>query len=474
MFTKLFNMNLNHFYVMTIAVSLIFSPMTSSDKDSNAINVRDWEDLKDSRPEEIQKKCELDEMRAYSLIGDAESLGAANELCPSISENCCGERDQENIVDLWREDSARIEKYTSYTLKILRYVLGNGENYYEIAKKIAEDYKRKESSDDSLVVMELNNDKEYDEGFVLHTNKYCFDAADDVLTTNFFHKSSIEPFYHQLNQKAEYLHNVRASFYCMLCSTEGQNAISSWRLLNSASNVNYGTDFCQEIVNQTFDVTYALYSNYNGLVSNIIKMLTCVQIPEDERTENEDAGAGQSVSFNDDFESDDPPYELGDAVEHIIENPLGMSDMGSTTACDLAKGTLTWFVGCEYYCQKFNIAKATPFFEYDSDKLRNLYDYLSQYEPVLPQSWETNIFNDDGISLKKQIEELAETLPYNGLFFISKDDSIDISKYKSDFTVLSSFHPMKLAEGHQLEFHYETVSVVKALLVVALALLSWK
>jgi hypothetical protein len=464
---------------LAFIILCISSPLLARDDDSDAINVRTFEDMQDSRPEEIQENCELDEMRAYSLIGDATSLSQPNELCPSVSENCCGERDQENIVDLWREDSARIQKYTSYTLKILRYFLGNGENYYSIANSIIEDYKRKDGGNNKFVHMQVNNEEEYgddeSDGYILNSNKYCFDAAEDVVTTNLFHKSTIEPFYHELNQKAEFLHNVRASFYCMLCSTEGQSAISSWRMMSSASNVNYGTDFCQDIVNHTFDITYSLYKNYNQLLSNIIKMLTCVQVPKEERTDNEAAGGATTIDLTQDgdWKSEEPPYELDEFVTEIIDNPLGMSDMGATTACDMSKGTMVWFTGCEYYCQKFNIAKATPFYEYDSDKLTNLFDYLKQYEPILPDA-STNVFNDDTISLRKEIEEMYEKLPYNGLFFISKSDTIDISKYDSDFTRMSSFHPMALADGHQLEFHYESVALFKSFFVIAIAFFFWK
>ena len=205
-------------YITFIIVCLSFTYMARDD-DSDAINVRTFEDMQDSRPEEIQENCELDEMRAYSLIGDATSLSETNELCPSVSENCCGERDQENIVDLWREDSARIQKYTAYTLKILRYFLGNGENYYSIANSIIEDFKRKDGGNHDPIHMQINNGEEYgddeSDGYILNTNQYCFNAAEDVVTTNLFHKSTIEPFYHELNQKAEFLHNVRASFYCI-------------------------------------------------------------------------------------------------------------------------------------------------------------------------------------------------------------------------------------------------------------------
>lgn len=40
---------------------------------------------------EIADKCELDEMYAYTLRGDAQSIGDANEVCPSIEGGqCCG------------------------------------------------------------------------------------------------------------------------------------------------------------------------------------------------------------------------------------------------------------------------------------------------------------------------------------------------------------------------------------------------
>lgn len=465
------------FATLILISTFMIASINCNDDDSTAINVRDYQDLIDSRPEEIQENCELDEMAAYSLIGDAQTLGEPNELCPSVSQNCCGSVDQENIQNLWYKDSQRIQNYTTYNLKVLRYILGNGQNFFKIASRIADDYKRKTSENFQSVNMQTSGELEEEEessAYELNTNKYCFDAAEFVLTKNFFDKEVVEPFYHQLNQKAEYLHNVRASFYCMLCSVEGQTAISSWRLVQSASNVNYGTGFCKEIVAHTFQITLQLYDNYNEVLSNIIKLLTCVKVPDENRTENENAGANTNIDYSDsvDYESEDPPYELSEAVEELIENPLGMSDYGSTYACDFATGDDTlWFTKCEYYCQKFNIAQASPFFEYDSFRFRNLFDYVRQYEPIFPEGADINVFNDDTISLKKEITELYSKLPYEGLFFISKSDRIDIAKYSSDFTRMSSFNPMELAEGHMLEFHYESSGVVGVIFMFFLGLL---
>ena len=451
-------------FFFTIFLITLCSPVRSLDHDSQAINVRTWEDFKSSRPSEITDNCEEDEMRAYSLVADATSLSETNELCPAITKNCCGPIDQENIEALWEQDSLRMERYNQHNLKILRWVLGHGDNFHRLARIIADDYDALERDDDS---------RQEHENISLKTNQYCYNAAKEVLTKNFFHESSVEPFYHQINEKAEYLHNIRASFYCMLCSVDGQTAISTWKISDSFNEINYGTDFCKEIVNHTFQPTYMLYDNYNLLLSNVIKMLTCV-FPGEEQELVEDSS---STSFkkpkevDHDFESDQPPYDLDENEESLIENPLSMSDFGATITCDVGNDTAMWFTACEYYCQKFNIAKATPFYDYDATQLYALFTYLEQYEHAMPNGADVNLFNDDVISLKKEIHELHPKIPYLGIFFISKDDSIDISKYGSDFTRLGSYNPMQDSDGHLLEFHYESVSKLVSLAVIAFALL---
>ena len=199
-------------------------------------------------------------------------------------------------------------------------------------------------------------------------------------------------------------------------------------------------------------------------------MLTCVQVPISRQNAN--AGQGMNggnqavqpnaVSAATDYTSTDPPYPLTPSVVEMIDNPLGMSDWGSTYTCDWATGSgFAFFLKCEYFCQKFNMAKANPFYEYDAFKLRTLYEYLTQYEDIFPNGSDTNMFRDDVLTLKKELEELYPKLPYEGLFFISKDDRIDLAKYDSDFTRLSSFNPMALAEGHTLNFKYQSVSIFK-------------
>jgi hypothetical protein len=482
----------NLFSFLFIFVSLAnVSFAEEGDSDPNAINVRTWEDYKTSRPAEIQDNCELDEMRAYSLVGDSQSLGEPNELCPAVTDNCCGKIDQENIKNLWRRDSKRIEQYTTYTLKVFRYLLGNGENFYDIAKRIALNYKSK--NPERMEVIEradnrgngannnggaggLNSNIPGDEedGYNMTMSKYCFDAAEVVLKANYFEKETIEPFYQLLSHKAEYLHNVRASFYCSLCSVTGQGAFRTWRVISSLNNIEFSPEFCTEVVAQTYSATNMVYKSYNKLVKNILKMLTCIQVPADRQTGNSNVNGGnqQIASANDSYGSTDPPYQYSEALANLIDNPFGMGSWSGIDFCQWAEGSSMFkFTKCEKYCENFQIAKAGPVMEYDAPRMRDIFDFVEQYQEIFPRGWTTNVFRDDVLTLKKEIKELYFKLPYDGIFFISKDANIDFSTYGTDFTLLSSFNPMALAEGHQLDFNYQSESIVKMFMMMMFALI---
>lgn len=91
-------MNLNNFYLFVFLTSYrcsIFRHNIDLDEDNPYIvETKSYEFYKNKRSEEIRKNCELDEMFAYHMVGDAESLGTPHDLCPSISGGqCCGDQD---------------------------------------------------------------------------------------------------------------------------------------------------------------------------------------------------------------------------------------------------------------------------------------------------------------------------------------------------------------------------------------------
>lgn len=71
-------------------IIVILSLMTSYQKNDTEVDnpykieVKSYEFYKNKRSREIIDKCELDEMFAYHMSGDATSVGDANPICPSI------------------------------------------------------------------------------------------------------------------------------------------------------------------------------------------------------------------------------------------------------------------------------------------------------------------------------------------------------------------------------------------------------
>ncbi len=54
------------------------------DDDHSKINAHDYEYYQQQQDAGIANKCETDEMSAYGLKVDAQSLSSPNELCPNI------------------------------------------------------------------------------------------------------------------------------------------------------------------------------------------------------------------------------------------------------------------------------------------------------------------------------------------------------------------------------------------------------
>lgn len=52
----------------------------------HTIETKSYEFYKNKRSKEIAEKCKLEEMWAYHLVADSQSVGEANEICPSITE----------------------------------------------------------------------------------------------------------------------------------------------------------------------------------------------------------------------------------------------------------------------------------------------------------------------------------------------------------------------------------------------------
>jgi hypothetical protein len=87
--------------------------------------------------------------------------------------------------------------------------------------------------------------------------------------------------YEQLNRRAEYMQNVRRTFYCMLCSTKlRENILTKKReilLKLFHQRIFYADSFCRQLFSQTFNQNLQMKEGFNRFTAAVLKMLTCVK-----------------------------------------------------------------------------------------------------------------------------------------------------------------------------------------------------
>ena len=454
--------------VMIIMLSSIGHSADIEDDDPNRIEEHTYEYYQTARPDEITSTCRLDIMRAYGLGADATSLSEPNELCPSIGSNCCGKRDQERIWQYWHRDRKRQQYYHRTVLKIFKWLLGFGKEWAILAGHIVDDYNmKKRGLDTNNNGNEIRGQKKEDGtqpvAFV-NSNKYCFNAASSILKYDYNTREKAESFYYELNQKVEFMENARRSFYCMLCSKEGQDSFIMPLKFSSLYHVVYSTPFCQTIVNWSLNVNYELYNTYNEYISALLKMTTCINLSDGGRAEANHGGAA-----NPDFKSNSPPIPLSRELKKFFSNPLENDNSWSFETCNLSAGSsFGFFWKCLSYCNRFNIAKPDKALDGDIDAMKAIYDYLLPYEEIM-EAPSNNFFRDDLTLLKKDIIQNYQLSDRSRIFYKTIVSHIDISDYTTSFFLPGGVDPMEVAKGCPLPISYTFAGVLKAL-VIAIAL----
>ena len=444
--------------------------------DPNAIEAHSWEYYQVNRSDEIQKNCESDEMIAYGLGGDAISLSEKNELCPNISQNCCGKQDQARLWEYWHRDRKRQEFYHRTVLKIMKYFLGFGMEWKRIGEAIVDDYNQKLKGLKNKNQNGGINRNEFEDGnnngsglfrkLTVNANKYCFNAARDFIRMDFTTKEKAHTYYNEISKKTEFMENARRGFYCMLCSTEGQRAIDTWIpfIGKAVNNIRFNDAFCSSIIRHSFSINYHLFSNYNKVLSNLMKMVQCVSV------EGNGDNLGNSMNTSGkSFKSSRPPTKLSKEEKKMIANPLNLESHFKMWSCQYASSFLgSW--ACRYYCGKFNIAKPTPIMDGDAMQLKILYDKFKQFENVFVTS-RINFFNDDMTRLNRDILSNYDNIDRSGLFYKTISSQIDISKYITNFWVGGSrVDPMEVARGCPLPMNYKGAGVLVAVIGLVLGL----
>lgn len=429
--------------------------------DPNRIEAHSYEYYQIIRDPEVFNNCELDEMLAYGLSGDAKTLGEKNEICPHISQNCCGKKDQARIWEYWHRDRKRQEYYHRAVLKLIKYFLGYGMEWYRIAAAVIDDYEdkvngMKKPNNPTMNTTEnkdTTKDSWFTKGLIVNANQYCYNAAKYIAKLDFNNEYKAQTYYRMINEKTEFMENARRSFYCIFCSVEGQRAVDTW-VLGIANNMRYNMNFCQSIVHHTFRINYELYNTYNDYLKNLLKMTQCV-------TANGKNGTNQATggSSNANFKSNSPPVQLTKEEKSMIENPLKNDNWFSFETCNKGKDYLG-MTACIPYCTMFNLAKPKAALDFDMYALHNVYRKIAPYEEVF-RSTRHNFYRDDMRLLKQDIKDNFSRSDRSKIFFKTIVQHIDVSEYMTNFIVgNNAINPMEVARGNPLPINYKSVPII--------------
>ena len=449
------------FSMVTICAS------TAESDDPDRIEMHSYEYYQINRSQEISDTCKTDEMLAYGLSTDATSLGDKNEICPQIKKNCCGKRDQAKLWQYWHRDRKPQQNFHRSVLLMLKYIIGYGKEWYNIANAIIIDYKDKElagkqsgqstnQTNPSATIDDIRKQNPRIKNISVNATGYCHKAAKFIIKLNYNTKEKVESFYADISRKTEFMENARRSFYCMLCSVEGQASIKTVRYKPNYSTVNYTMDFCNTIIRQSFTVTYLMYNTYNRYIKNVLRMSTCLNNTEQSSGTNTNASGSSG-----DFRSKRPPSQLSIADRKLFHNPLRYNDFLKMEACYISKGYLN-NVFCTIYCSAFNIAKPHRLLDGEIDALLQVYNRLTKLESTFPAP-QINIFRDNMVKMKATIALNIQKVDISGLFYKSQISYIDIATY-NQFYILGwdSVDPMLVAKGTPLPMNYKFSKIASA------------
>ena len=404
-------------------------------------------------PEEVRQRCNFEIMNAYSLYGDAPSLGFKNEICPKLTENCCGPRDIKKIPELWKYDQKRMQAHNVVYLRTLKYFLGFGREYYKLAKRIIEIYNR-DKKGEKFGRLADKNAKAADKDLDLNLTEDCYKAAEAVTTINYDITPKLSIVYDQLNERARFLQTFRYNFYCMMCSPVGIKSVKLdkkfWFMTLRNKQIRYNKNLCYTFANNTIDITYQLMNNYSKFLEKSILLSRCVKVKDNK--------------FNTSSEQ----------FLKLANDPLGLKDaksMNRIKKCkkSFKKGEFN-FGDCKSYCNSFRITSPTNIFDGDLERLVEVFTYMEQLERFF-EFPSINAFDDDMAILKTSIYEFRKKVDRR--FFKSIDTRIDFADYKSKFESDNYVDPMEMGDNNTLYFQYLSTNMLAVGSIFAIFYMLW-
>lgn len=440
---------------------------------------------------QVNNRCHHELLRAYQLEADANTLGERNPYCPDLKNNCCGARSQSNSMKMWNESRRSQEYHYGLVLNVYKYVLGYGAQYENIARAIIKDYdNRMKNGNDASKASPSDSQKVPDEAAnfgingKIEANAFCHDEAKAFIDNNNYRKAvQAEIFYKKMTDRVEFLDNTRRSFFCLLCSPDATDEMfTPNKVVNffREKRINYDMSFCKKMYEHSFQSIYQTYKGFNKFLEHLMKFLLCVKPADKTTTSPQDTKGGEIgmefmredfTSFNLQFAPDEKPHKrFSKDFEKFIENPLNLDSSISLESCDGSRVDDLFFgFKCVGFCDHYRIARPSSLFDGDHESLKRVYKYLHSFEFAVFNPAES-FFSDDRNKLRSLIDTYIKGDFLDKDFYLSGEDHLRISEFKSDFKVVTTgLDPLKFCEKCEYHFEYESANIMK---VAAFLLLS--
>jgi hypothetical protein len=457
------------------------------EQDFSHIQTRSFDYYTEKHNKGIMGKCAVNEMAAYQLSADADSLSEPNSICPQMASNCCGKETQERIKVLWEKDVEHQAAYHGAHLKIHKYILGNGKNYEILANdiiKASHKIRKSRNLNQPNQAANANLIDQSSDQYNFEYHRKCENTAKKFVRLNYINREKAKGMYEGLTRRAEFMQNARAGFYCMLCHGNEGDGIYTMRLFIK-SRIYFDKTFCQMIFKETFPAIYNIKRGYNQYIKYLLKMLTCIKpknaINSDARN-NQSRGTNPNLNTVDvhtplyemlNYKNRNPYAHLDKDDREMFKNPLKTSHAFAIEACYNVDPESVFFrLRCSSFCQRFKMTKRSKYLDGDVKTLYIIFKRLekSEFALVAPNN---GIFDEDIPAIKGDIE-LKNKFIRNYITFYRPLNSLhDISRFKTVFSwFIKGVNPMEMAKGSDLFFKYKSACLLNTVVLIAFVFLT--
>lgn len=330
--------------------------------------------------------CNPKILATYGLEGNFSSIKQDNHNCPDLRENCCSSLDGDLSQQFWRDDaSKKINAYYHTYLFSLKYVLGFVEQANELAEEMLESPR---------AVCKKAGESFKKMGLTEHNTTQIFTTMAKALRK---------------------VSELRRGFYCNLCDAEMHAALTKdWEaqeVKNEEPSVKVSMGFCENLVEKTVVAAY-FEAYYVKEISELMSVLVA---------------CGKNIE-----KIEQMTYEL--PVDQSIQ----------VKNCFFFRNRY-FFYFCSSFCEQFNLARASGFFDGNLEQLRKFIDFFKEHRKGGFPDGNKNFLMDVGSweeeYLQKNLEEFGRNLNNNELFFVPKEEGYSFDRMELEVMVDGGIDP---------------------------------